>query len=144
MNLQVANFKDVDVHLVPARNQNLCHQHQSWEKLQLALHLLLLMTLQLYHLPPLLPPPVSNSCLFTLCQSLYTSCCTGWLYFSRYSTLRLKLFYFVFVSMYYLCEKYYQPITVQYYTADCVSWAPRLTLLDLQTNSIYRTARFSR
>ena len=32
---------------------------------QLALQLLLLMILQLYHLPPLLPPPVSNSsCLF--------------------------------------------------------------------------------
>ena len=34
--------------------------------LQLALHLLLLMTLQLYHLPPLLPSPSRNSsCLFT-------------------------------------------------------------------------------
>ena len=29
---------------------------------------------------------------------------------------------------------YYNPITVQYSTADCVSWAPRLTLLDLRTN----------
>ena len=37
--------------------------------------------------------------------------------------------------MYYLCEKYYKPITVQYYIADCVSWVPRLTLLDLQTCS---------
>ena len=35
--------------------------------------------------------------------------------------------------MYYLCEKYYKPLTVQYYIADCVSWVPRLTLLDLQT-----------
>ena len=33
--------------------------------------------------------------------------------------------------MYYLCEKYYKPITVQYYIADCVSWVPRITLLDL-------------
>ena len=33
--------------------------------------------------------------------------------------------------MYYLCEKYYQPITVQYYIVDCVGWVPRLTLLDL-------------
>ena len=32
--------------------------------------------------------------------------------------------------MYYLCEKYYKPITV-HYIADCVSWVPRLTLLDL-------------
>ena len=36
--------------------------------------------------------------------------------------------------MYYLCEKYYKPITVQYYIADCVSWVPRLTLLDLRKN----------
>ena len=37
--------------------------------------------------------------------------------------------------MYYLCEKYYKPIRVQYYIADCVSWVLRLTLLDLQTRS---------
>ena len=29
--------------------------------------------------------------------------------------------------MYYLCEKYYKPITVQHYIAHCVSWVPRLT-----------------
>ena len=39
--------------------------------------------------------------------------------------------------MYYLCEKYYKPIIVQYYIANCVSWVPRLTLLDLQTNWTY-------
>ena len=33
--------------------------------------------------------------------------------------------------MCYLCEKHCKPITVQYYIADCVSWVPRLTLLDL-------------
>ena len=37
--------------------------------------------------------------------------------------------------MYYLYEKYYKPITVQYYIDDCVNWVPRLTLLDLQTRS---------
>ena len=37
--------------------------------------------------------------------------------------------------MYYLCEKYYKLITVQYYVADCVSWVPKLTLLDL-TNKL--------
>ena len=42
--------------------------------------------------------------------------------------------------MYHLCEKYYKPITVQYYVADCVSWVPRLTLLDLQTNWTYKHA----
>ena len=35
---------------------------------------------------------------------------------------------------YYLCEKYYKPIIAQYYVADCGSWVPRLTLLDLRTN----------
>ena len=33
--------------------------------------------------------------------------------------------------MYYLCEKYYKSITVQYCIDYCVRWAPRLTLLDL-------------
>ena len=37
--------------------------------------------------------------------------------------------------MYYLCEKHYKPIAVQYYIANCVSWVPRLTLLDL-TNTL--------
>ena len=32
---------------------------------------------------------------------------------------------------YYFCEKY-KPLSVQYYIADCISWVPRLTLLDLQ------------
>ena len=86
--------------LSPARNQNLCHQRQAWVKLQLALRLLLLTILQLYHLPPPLPPPVSNSsCLFTRSQPLYASCCTVLLYFSRYCPVRLKMFslFFVFV-----------------------------------------------
>ena len=38
--------------------------------------------------------------------------------------------------------KVLKPITVQYYIAHCVSWVPRLTLLDLQTNHTYeRTLR---
>ena len=40
--------------------------------------------------------------------------------------------------MYYLCEKYYKPIAVQYYIANCVSWVPRLTLVDLGTNWTYK------
>ena len=40
--------------------------------------------------------------------------------------------------MYSLCEKYYKPITVQYYIADCVSWVPKITLLDLRTNWTYK------
>ena len=45
--------------------------------------------------------------------------------------------------MYYLCEKYYKPITVQYYIADCVSWVSRLTLLDLLTNKLDLTNAIS-
>ena len=42
--------------------------------------------------------------------------------------------------MYYLCEKYYKLITVQYDIADCVSWVPRLSLLDLRTKWTYACA----
>ena len=34
-------------------------------------------------------------------------------------------------GFYALFGKYYKPIAVQYYIADCVSGVPRLTLLDL-------------
>ena len=42
--------------------------------------------------------------------------------------------------MYYLHEKYYKPIIVQYYIANCVSGVPSLTLLDLWTNWTYEHA----
>ena len=35
--------------------------------------------------------------------------------------------FLVFVFVYYLCEKYYKSIAVQYYITNCVSWVPRLT-----------------
>jgi len=38
--------------------------------------------------------------------------------------------------MYYFCEKYYKPITVQYYITNGVSWLPRLTLLDLNEQKL--------
>ena len=41
--------------------------------------------------------------------------------------------------MYYLGEKYYKPITAQYYIVSCVSWVPRLTLSDLTNKSDLRT-----
>ena len=50
------------------------HQGQAWVTLQLALHLLLLRILQLYHLPLPLPSPASNSSyLLTWCQPWYAS-----------------------------------------------------------------------
>ena len=53
-----------------------------------------------------------------------------------YSTFQgtVKLTIFNFLCIFYLCEKYYKPITVLYCVADFVSWVPRLTLLDLPTN----------
>ena len=41
--------------------------------------------------------------------------------------------------MYYLCDEYYKPSTEQYCIANCVSWAPRLTLLDLRKKLDLRT-----
>ena len=54
-------LKDVNPHLAPARSQNRCHRCQTGVKLQLALRLLLLIVLQLYHISPPLPPPVASS-----------------------------------------------------------------------------------
>ena len=57
--------------------------------------------------------------------------CTVLLYFSRYCPIRFLEFIFLCVFfMYYLCEKYYKLIIVQYYIPNCVSWVPRLSLLD--------------
>ena len=41
--------------------------------------------------------------------------------------------------MYYLYEKYYKSMAVQYYIASCVNWISRLTLLDLLMHSWNRT-----
>ena len=100
--------------------------------MQLALCLLLLMILQLYHLPPPLPSPLINSSfLFTRYQSLYASCCTV-LFRVLYCEVTHVVFIFcICIFMYCLCDKYHKPITVQYYTANCVSWVPRLTMLEL-------------
>ena len=111
------------------------HHRQAWVRLQLILCLLLLTVLQLCHLPPPLPPPSVTLVACSLDAShLHASCCTMLLCFSRYCTVRLKMFHFCLFFMYYLCDKYYKPITVQYHVANCVNWAPRLTLLDLWTN----------
>ena len=50
------------------------------------------------------------------------------LYFSRYHTVRLEMFYFLHFLCTTFCEKYYKLITVQCYIANCVSWVARLTL----------------
>ena len=62
--------------------------------------------------------------------------------FLRYYTVRLNTFslWLCLFFTYYLCEKHYNPIVAQYYVVDCVSWIPRLTLLDFQTNWTYEHA----
>ena len=59
------------------------------------------------------------------------------LYFSR---LKIYFIFCVCFFMYYLCKKYCKPVTVQYCVVDCVSWVPRLTLLDLGTNWTHKCA----
>ena len=95
-------------------------------------------------LPTLLPSPVSNSSLLVhvvpalVCQLLY---CMS---FSGCYTLRLKCFIFcVCIFMYYLSEKYYKSVTLQYSVANCASWVPTLTSLDLQMCSWIRTCSFT-
>ena len=45
--------------------------------------------------------------------------------------------------MYYLCEKYYKPNTVQYYITNCVSWVSRLTLSNLMNKLDLRTCSWN-
>ena len=52
-----------------------------------------------------------------------------------YYKIKKCLFFPRLFFMCHLCEKFYKPITVLYCIADCVSWVPRLTLLDL-TNKL--------
>ena len=117
------------------------HPCQACVTLQLALRRLLLTTLQLHHLLPPLPPP---SVTFPAC-SLDASpvcrllCWTTVLFKVLWCKIKNALF-FVFVFMYYWCEKYYKPITAQCYIAVCVSWVPRLTLLVLWAKWTYKCA----
>ena len=41
------------------------------------------------------------------------------------------LYFLCLFFIHYLCEKYHKPTSVPYSIADCVSWVPKLTLLDL-------------
>ena len=61
-----------------------------------------------------------SSCLFSQCQPLYASYYTILLYFSRYCTVRLKMFIFVFL-FYVLSEKYYKPISMLMLNSSVVS-----------------------
>ena len=68
------------------------------------------------------------------------------LYYCTFQVLycKIKNVFFIFCVclfvMYYLCVKFYKPVTVQYCITDCISWVPRLTLLNLGTNWTYKHA----
>ena len=62
--------------------------------------------------------------------------CSTVLFKVLYCKIKNVLFFvFVFLCTHCLCKKCYKPVTVQYYTADCVRCVPRLTLLDFWTSS---------
>ena len=74
-------------------------------------------------------------------QLQYTSSCTVLLYFSRYCTVRLKMFSFFFVLAFLMYILFVWKVIMnllQYNTTQwiVVSWVPRLTLWDLWTNQI--------
>ena len=78
---------------------------------------------------------------FGYCLCALVLYCTTVLFKVLYCKIKNVFFIFcvcLFVMLY-LCEKYYKPITVQYYIANCVSWVPRLTLLDLTNKLDLRT-----
>ena len=94
----------------PHGQRSLAGYSPQGHKEQLTPCLLLLLTCQLYHLPPPAPAPGSDSsCLFARRQSLHVSCCTALLYFSRYRAVRSEMFSLCFVLffMYSLCAKCY-------------------------------------
>ena len=89
--------------------------------------------------------PTSSPCssqhlfypLHSMPQSLHAGSCTVLLYFSKYCKIKMFFSFCVFVFMYYVCEKYYKRLAVQYCVGSFVSWVPRLTLWDLGTNWTY-------
>ena len=97
-------------------------------KLQLALHLILPMILQVCHLLLPLSPPISNSsCLFTQCQpACHLLCCT---------TVLLKLLYYNILNVYFCLFLYFICVKVLY-SVILYSW---LNKLDSQKCSWNRT-----
>ena len=94
-------------------------------RLQLALPLLLLTILQLYHLPP---PLLLQSAALLACSLDASPCMPAVvLYYCTFQgTVCLikmfSLFLCLFFLMYYLYEKYYKPITVLRYIVNRAHW----------------------
>ena len=72
----------------------------------------------------------------TRVQPLY--CATALFKVLNYKVKNAFFILYVFDFMYFLSEKYYKSITVQYYIANYVSWVCKLPLLDLWTNWMYK------
>ena len=127
MSLHIVNFQ---------RGKHAFHQRQAWMEGQLVLRLLLLMILQLSHLPSPLP---LLGCSLDGNPCMPVVVLTTVLFNVLYCKMKNVLF-FEFVLCALFVRKYYKPIIVQYYIVDCISWVPRLTLLDLSTNGAYEHA----
>ena len=132
-NFQVLNFQRCRCASGSSKNQNLSHEHQTWVTFQLALCLLPLMILQLYHLPHILHPQSVTLLACSLVASPYMPAFYCSMIFSKVRKCKIILFcvrlyckitFFLFfcLFMYYLYEKYHKPITIQYYIVNCVSW----------------------
>ena len=129
-NLQVVNFE---------RCKSVFHQLQAW--VETAACVPSPIADDPSALPSPTPSPSSSQLLFLpihlmpvpVCHLLY---CTTVLFKALYLEIN---FFFGLLFMSCLCEKYYKPITVQYYIVSCVSWICRLTLLDLMNELDYWT-----
>ena len=67
--------------------------------------------------------PSARWCLFSPVHPRQppSSCRAAVLCFPGFGPVRLKMPLFLMFAMYYLCGKYYKPVTGQYYIADCVT-----------------------
>ena len=90
--------------------------------------------------PSALSSPTSSptsSVTLSVC-SLDARCSSQLLYCT---TILFKAMNHLVKNVYFFCllfVYYFDYITVQYYTADCISWVPRLILLDFGTNWTYQ------
>ena len=77
-----------------------------------------------------------GSCLSLSPRVCASSCpLSRWCYLtisSSYCTVRVKMFIFCVFFYILFVWKVLQHVTIQYYIADCISWVPRLILLDSQ------------
>ena len=113
------------------------HHHHTWCSLS-PIYCWWLFNSKIFHLLSLLQPLTLLACSLDAspCMPaivLYYWTFPGTVVSTVQYMVRLKMFSLFLFLIYCLREKYYKTITVKYYIADCVSWVPRLTLLNLWT-----------